>query len=237
MPPTTEPSSVPFASSCSCDLYKTGPDIVLCYNSTKPNEYFGVYLADDTTFINNTILKNPNFPGASVTPNCNSIVFDNKKPISGNGVGYKLGTSYYNLYVDGGIIYLIPCTGGNIQITYGGSVTCPNSLLNNQGVGSLQETSEMELPNTTKDSKIIIGVVVSIILTMFCAAVLYILYRKYKINNNVKENRVYDLDIFYNTNNYEKQHYSRNPMDSSVQSSEPYHTHHETYSASTVSSE
>ena len=118
----------------------------------------------------------------------------------------------------GGVIAVYNCnTGGNSTTTKAGTVTCSYNL--HQGIGSLQGTSETELI-TNKDSKITIGVVVSITLVIFCAAVMYIFYHKHKTtNNNMKENKDYDSEFFYSsnttTNNYENQYYSySNPMDS-----------------------
>ena len=75
------------------------------------------------------------------------------------------------------------------------------------------------LPDNNKDSKMTIAVVDSNILTVFCALVMLILYHKYKTtNNNMKENKVYDLENFYyvttTTNNYANQYSSNNPMGS-----------------------
>ena len=138
---------------------------------------------------------------------------------------------YYNIFLSGDGSYILnKCknTPGrqDTAVTSGGTITCPNKLLNNEGIGSLQETSETELM-TTKDSKITIAVVVSIILTVFCAVVMFMLYRKYKTaNNNVKENKDYDLETFYSAtttnNNYKNQNYSNNPVDNITSSSEQY---------------
>ena len=134
-----------------------------------------------------------------------------------NGIVYISSKKEYNIYFAFGDTYIFDCTIDQAA-TNAGAVTCPNKLLNNEGIGSLQGTSETELI-TNNDSKMTIAVVVSIILTVFCAVVMFILYRKYKsTNNNMKENKDYDLEIFYSantaTNNYENQNYSNNPMES-----------------------
>ena len=82
--------------------------------------------------------------------------------------------------------------------------SAPSTL--HQGAVSLPGKSDTGL-TTNNDSKIIIGIVVSIILAVLFVAIMYILYRKYKTNNNTKENKDYNLEIFYSTtNNYENQH-------------------------------
>ena len=105
---------------------------------------------------------------------------------------------------------LLCFTDSEAFANYPGQVECPNSL--HQEIGSLQGAPETQLM-VTNDSKMTIAVVVSIILVIFCAAGMFILYRKYKTTN-----KDYDLEIFYSattpSNNYENQNYSNNPMDS-----------------------
>ena len=235
--PSFMPSNVPAVLSCSCNKYNAsgnGPDVVLCWNSTKPNEYFGVYNATDTLFTTNRIIKNPSFPASSdnfhlygKNIGC-SFTYDNVRPLNDNGVlylasndltyeiGYKDFGQGFNFIIDS-------CDAKQERAVDQGPVACPNNLLIHQETGILQGTSETELITTNNDSKIIIGVVVSIILTVFFAAAMFALYHKYIISNNMKENKDYDLEIFYNStiNNYENRYYSNNPMDS-VSLSEQY---------------
>ena len=128
------------------------------------------------------------------------------------------GNTYrYNMFSNGGLYTTYVCETATTvsDFTDNGPVTC--SFDSHQGIGSFEGASETELM-TTKDSKIIIGIVVSIILTIFCAAVMFILYRK-----NIKESNDYDLEIFYSaattTNSLETLHYT-NKHTNTVQVSE-----------------
>ena len=133
--PSEEPSMKPSTvlTSCSCEKITTdglGPNVVLCWNSTKPNEYFGIYAATDTSFNTNLILPNPSFP-ASSTYSCNGnpTSYDNVHPLTdgGDGVVYISSNVGYNIYFDSSY-HILACTGGNKIGTYAGTVTCPNNL-------------------------------------------------------------------------------------------------------------
>ena len=229
-PSTVAPSNMP-TSSCACNNYTVhsynvgvnmGPGLFLCWNVAKPIEYFGVYASTDISFTKNLIITNPIFPSASVinAPSC-SFVYDNFHPLTPQGLAYNHTGTVFHMSAT----ILNRCGGQTGYFFNAGEIPCPNNL--RQEVGSLQGASETELI-TTKDSKIIIGVVVSIILIVFSAIAMYILYHKYKTKNstvnNAKENKEYDLEIFYSAsstnNNYANQYYSNNLMDSGSQQSE-----------------
>ena len=180
-----------------------------------PGKYNFVYFGNGDF----NIVNNSNFPNPSIVPSCNGHTFDNVRPLTSNGVAVvKTGGSYFYVYYNGTGYQRYDCVNAvSLNLVSKGQTECPSALY--QGIGSLQGTSETELI-INNDSKITIGVVVSIILAVFCAAVMYIFYHKHKTtNNNMKENKDYDSEFFYSsnttTNNYENQYYSySNPMDS-----------------------
>ena len=99
--PTYFPTVEPTTSTCSCQKYKgssipgtsLGPDVVVCWNTTKPDKIFGVYFAYGTIFDTNRILPNPNFPASTsyASAGCNTFSYSNKQPLDGDGVAFYIG--------------------------------------------------------------------------------------------------------------------------------------------------
>ena len=121
------------------------------------------------------------------------------------GVSYHVGAHYY------GIFKIYDCnTLNEYPVLFHGNVTCPSGL--HLEVGSLEGTSEL----ASKESKVTIGVVVSVILTILCVATLFVLYRKCKASRT-KENEKEGLESFY-TIYRDDQNHSKNPMDTASSS-------------------
>ena len=110
--PTNEPSSTPSApkKGCTCNKYsiagtEPSPNVVLCYNNTKPTEYFGVYDATGATpvFGTNLIEPNLNFPLTTNFPagsgRCSGASYDNARPVTNHGVGYVIGSNSYVIFL------------------------------------------------------------------------------------------------------------------------------------------
>ena len=146
MAPSSKPSFIPsavpvFASACFCHRYDAVLALVgfvLCYNNTKPNEYFGVYTSLDILFSTNLIIKNPNFPSNSVVSVCGGA-YDNSQPLTSDGVAFLISIPYIatsKIYDSGSNVKFQICGGLEYVLTDMGSVTCPNSVLNNEGLGT-----------------------------------------------------------------------------------------------------
>ena len=234
-PPTFGPSAVPAlscllpcltAATCFCNIFthsnqvNYGPNVILCYNTTKPNMYFGVYNAAEVPiFKTNLIVPNPTFPTSSkLNVSCGSAgMHDNIAPLDSLGTAYQIGTEYYVIFNeigDSGLnVYGCNATASSYEVTVDvGAVDCLGNHPNeNATIGFLQGNEEL-----THDSisVTVVAVVVSIILTVFVCVVMFILYRKYK-NNNLKQYKDinYDMEIFYITNG--DNNYSHNPMETS----------------------
>ena len=223
--PTVNPSIIPSVTptigtslSCFCETYNTqgiGPNVTLCYNnSTNPNEFYGVYDALDTTFTNNIITPNPNFPGISITPTCfgGSSFYDNKNPVSSNGVSWNIASQYYGMSLSNNQFSVYHCNPQALafpSVAYfvqNENVACPSG--NTEDVGSLLQTSSVE--NESKVTTVV--VVVPVILGLFCLAIMYILYRKYK-TSDAKKHMDDGLENFYTKHGNGENNHSKNPME------------------------
>ena len=145
------PYNLNLQPTCSCQellndlLDPTASAVVVCWNSTKPNMYFGVYegILNNIDFTTNLILKNPKFPNYSPFPVCTSTFdgnYTNERPIGGvnHGLAYEVGTVPFYVYFDSfndlGIISRFPNCDFNSQ-DFGfyflrNSAVCPSNLLN-----------------------------------------------------------------------------------------------------------
>ena len=220
--PSVEPSiePTPFVSACFCEKYELSSSfqsITACYNNSKPDMYFGVYLDNDPTFSNNVIIPNPIFPDPTFASGC--FYTNNKHPLDTIGLGIIYLNHNINLYVGGSSNYVIDtCTGATLTLTSMIPVSCPSTLLNNANA-NIQLISETELTN---DSKIATGVIVTVvIISIFCMAVIFVLYRKYKSNIVREDKKNNGLESFYTTSD-EYSYYSNNPAHE-IQSFGQYH--------------
>jgi hypothetical protein len=135
--PTQTPSFTP-TSFCNCHTYNItyGPVIInACYNQSKPNEYFGVYLISDTNFTTNLIIRNPNFPLTSTSSSCGS--YDNVVSSSGNYYltyyGLLFSTVpgiFYDIYYGSSGVAAVKCSPSVsfLKATYVSSTTCLGKL-------------------------------------------------------------------------------------------------------------
>lgn len=212
--PTTAPTSEP-SEQCICQQFVDAQSGFSSFNLCfRGQEYFGYYGVNDVNFTTNFLVSNPLFPDASALPvdsSCN-LRYDNKQPLNNFGVLFHFGGSiYHNLYLDAATqsYHIVEdCTSapGNATLlsTFPVSANaCPAPVVKKAEIGSSQGAGESV---TAMDSKVIIGITVSIVLAVLFAVATYMMYRKHK-NNHIKDsNKDYALENFYfskEANNHE----------------------------------
>ena len=137
--------------TCSCQEIRNdftdSTDVIACWNSTKPDEYFGVYNysfgnhnSTDYDFSTNRIIKNPDFPYDSVFPTCPDfdLRYDNARPTD-LGLAYQIGALpfFVSSVIDDQNIMRFPnCDGDSInsvQWHFQNAAVCPSHFLNPVG--------------------------------------------------------------------------------------------------------
>ena len=128
-----------------------------------------------------------------------------------NGLG---GNEYANVlassitFSSSPVIYnCAPSVAPTVEPSFEPSAT-PN-IISEQVITSQQSSQYHYM---TLEAKVIVGVVVSVVLSICCIFALFMRYR-YK-NKNLKIFKDYDLEYFYNNNNNETDSYMNNPRDS-----------------------